>query len=63
MENGFCESFDARLQEELLNGKVVYSLLEMKILIEQWCHQYNSVRPHSELSYLPPAPEGIITVD
>tara|TARA_B110000008_G_scaffold238636_1_gene244980 strand:- start:31544 stop:31723 length:180 start_codon:yes stop_codon:yes gene_type:complete len=59
MENGF----GARLEEELLNGKVFYLLLEIKILNEQWCHQYNNVRPYIELSYHPPAPEGIITVD
>jgi len=62
-ENGYCESFNARLRDELLNGEVFYTLKEAQIIIEQWRRHYNTVRPHSALGYCPPAPEPIITMD
>jgi putative transposase len=55
-ENGYCESFNGKLRDELLNGEIFYSLKEAKVLIEQWRHHYNTVRPHSSLGYRPPAP-------
>ena len=62
-ENGYCESFNARLRDELLNGEVFYSLKEAQIVIEEWRKHYNTIRPHSDLGYRPPAPESIVTVD
>ena len=62
-ENGYCESFNARFRDELLNGEIFYTLPEAKILIERWRHHYNTVRPHSALGYRPPTPESIITID
>ena len=59
-ENGFIESFNARLRDELLNGEIFYSLKEAQILIEHWRKHYNTRRPHSSLGYRPPAPETII---
>ncbi len=56
-ENGYCESFNGKLRDELLNGEIVYSLKEAKIVIEQWRKHYNTVRPHSSLSCRPPAPQ------
>ncbi|QZO02111.1 IS3 family transposase [Chenggangzhangella methanolivorans] len=56
-ENGYCESFNARLRDELLNGEIFYSLAEAKAVIEGWRRHYNAVRPHSALGYRPPAPE------
>ena len=56
-ENGYVESFNARLRDELLNGEIFYTLKEAQILIEQWRVHYNTVRPHSALGYKPPAPE------
>ena len=56
-ENGYCESFNARLRDELLNGEIFYSLAEAKVVIEGWRRHYNAVRPHSALGYRPPAPE------
>lgn len=56
-ENGYCESFNGKLREELLNGEIFCSLKEAKVLIEQWRHHYNTVRPHSSLGYRPPAPQ------
>ena len=59
-ENGYCESFNGKLRDELLNGEIFYSLKEAKVLIEQWRHHYNTVRPHSSLGYRPPAPQTIV---
>ena len=62
-ENGYCESFNARFRDELLNGEVFYTLKEAQIIIEQWRRYYNTIRPHSALGYRPPAPETIIPID
>ena len=56
-ENGFIESFNARLRDELLNGEIFYSLREARIIIESWRRYYNTVRPHGSLGYRAPAPE------
>ncbi len=62
-ENGYCESFNARFRDELLNGEVFYSLCEAQIIIEAWRKHYNTKRPHSALGYRPPAPETIVAMD
>jgi len=59
-ENGYCESFNARFRDELLNGELFYTLKEAQIIIEKWRKHYNTRRPHSALGYRPPAPESII---
>ena len=59
-ENGYIESFNGKLRDELLNGEIFYTLLEAKVLIERWREHYNRVRPHSSLGYRPPAPETIV---
>ena len=59
-ENGDVESFNGKLRDELLNTEVFNTLLEAKVLIEQWRVHYNTVRPHSSLGYRPPAPEVIV---
>ena len=56
-ENGYCESFNGKLRDELLNGEIFCSLKEAQIVIEQWRKHYNTVRPHSALGYRPPAPQ------
>ena len=56
-ENGYNESFNGSLRDELLNGEIFYSLVEARVLIEAWRRHYNTVRPHSSLGYRPPAPE------
>jgi transposase InsO family protein len=61
-ENGYIESFNGKLRDELLNREIFTTLTEAKILIEQWRREYNHVRPHSALSYRPPAPEVRIPV-
>jgi len=58
-ENGYIESFNGKLRDELLNREVFATLMETQILIEQWRKEYNQVRPHSALGYRPPAPETI----
>jgi transposase InsO family protein len=58
-ENGYCESFNGKLRDELLNGEIFYSLKEVQILTERWRREYNTIRPHSSLGYRPPAPETI----
>jgi putative transposase len=61
-ENGYIESFNGKLRDELLNREIFTTLLEAQILIEQWQKEYNQVRPHSSLGYRPPAPEARIPV-
>jgi len=59
-ENGYIESFNARLRDELLDGEIFYTLAEARIVIESWRRFYNTVRPHGSLGYRPPAPEVFI---
>jgi transposase InsO family protein len=59
-ENGYNESFNGKLGDELLDGEIFYSLKEAQVLIERWRHHYNTVRPHSALGYKPPAPQTIV---
>ena len=61
-ENGYIESFNGKLRDELLNREVFTTLLEAKILVEEWRKEYNQIRPHSSIGYRPPAPEAIQTV-
>lgn len=56
-ENGYCESFNGKMRYELLNGEIFNSLLEAKVVIENWRVHYNTRRPHSSLGGVPPAPE------
>lgn len=59
-ENGYVESFHGRLRDELLNAELFDTLWEAQVLIEQWRRDYNTIRPHSSLGYLPPAPEAFV---
>ena len=61
-ENGYVESFNGKLRDELLDREIFTTLEEAKVLIEQWRREYNQVRPHSALRYQPPAPEAILTM-
>jgi transposase InsO family protein len=58
-ENGYVESFNGKLRDELLAREQFDTLLEAKVLIERWRREYNTRRPHSSLGYRPPAPETI----
>jgi putative transposase len=57
-ENGYCESFNGKLRDELLNREIFDTVLEARILTEMWRREYNQIRPHSSLGYKPPAPEA-----
>ena len=52
--NGYVESFHARQRDECLNINSVYSVLHAKVMIADWNHEYNHVRPHSSLNYKTP---------
>ena len=58
-ENGYNESFNGTLGDEVLKREIFFTLTEAKVLIEQWRREYNTIRPHSSLGYRPPAPEAI----
>ena len=58
-ENGYNESFNGKLRDELLNGEVFTTLLEAQVLIENWRKEYNHIRQHGILGYKPPAPDAI----
>jgi transposase InsO family protein len=54
-ENAYCESFNGKLEDELLNGEQFETLKEAKVLVEDWRLDYNHHRPHSSLKYKTPA--------
>jgi len=58
-ENGYIESFNGKLRDELLNREIFETLLEAKTLVGWWKREYNEFRPHSSLGYRPPAPETL----
>ena len=62
-ENGYVESLNVKLRDELLNREIFDTLLEAKILVERWRREYNQIRPRSSLGYLSPAPEAIQPID
>jgi transposase InsO family protein len=57
-ENGYIESFNGKLRDELLNREIFDTLLEAKVLTEEYRREYNTIRPHSSLNYRPPAPKA-----
>jgi putative transposase len=59
-ENGYIESFNGKMRDELLNVEIFYTLKEAQVLIEDWRRHYNTKRPHSSLNYRPPTPEAIL---
>lgn len=60
-ENGYIESFNGKMRDELLNREIFFTLTEAKVLIEQWRKEYNQIRPHSALGNRPPAPEAVMS--
>jgi len=59
-ENGYNESFNGKLRDELLDREIFYTLRQAQVLIERWRVHYNTIRPHSSLGYRPPAPEAVL---
>lgn len=58
-ENGYCESFNPKLRDELLNGEIFFPLAEARVVVEAWRVHYDTILPHSSLDYRPPAPEAL----
>ena len=59
-ENGYIESFNGKLRDEVLNREIFDTLYEAKVLVERWRNEYNHKRPHSALGYRPPVPEAVL---
>ena len=59
-ENGYIESFNGKMRDELLNGELFTNIMEARVLIEGWRREYNTTRPHSAKGYRPPAPEAVL---
>lgn len=59
-ENGYIESFNGKMRDELLDREIFYSLKEAQVMLEMWRKHYNTIRPHSALGYLPPAPAALV---
>jgi transposase InsO family protein len=54
-ENGYIESFNGRLRDDILDRELFYSVKEAKVIVEDWRLEYNNHRPHSGLGYMTPA--------
>ena len=61
-ENGYIESFNGKMRDELLEREIFTTLGEAKVLIGQWRKEYNQVRPHSSLGYRPPTSEAKLSL-
>jgi putative transposase len=57
-ENGYAESFNSKVRDELLNAEEFGSLLEARLLAKEWRRDYSHVRPHSSLGYRTPTEWG-----
>ena len=55
MQNGYIESFNGRMRDELLNESLFFGLDHARSAIAEWAADYNTARPHSSLAYLTPA--------
>ena len=62
-ENGYIESFNGKLRDELLERELFYTLLEVRVLTKRYRRTYNQIRPHNSLGYRPPAPEALLPAD
>ena len=61
-ENGYIESFNARMRAEFLNGEIFDTMFEAQVLTQRWVRYYNQVRPHSSLGGRPPAPQTVVLI-
>jgi putative transposase len=55
MENGYVESFNGKMRDELLNETLFFNLDQARKVIAAWVEDYNTARPHSALAYQTPA--------
>ena len=60
-ENGYIESFNGKLRDELLARELFYTKLAVRVLTERYRQTYNRIRPHSSLGFRPPVPETVMT--
>ena len=61
-ENGYIESFNGKLRDEVLDREIFDTLWEARTVIGSWRREYNFVRPHSSLGYRPPTPEAVFPI-
>ena len=57
--NGYVESFNGKLRDELLDREIFHTFWEAQVLIQRWRRTYNQIRPHSSRGYRPLAPEAL----
>ena len=62
MPNSYCESLNARMRDEFLNGELFDTITEAAVLTRRWVHDYNAIRPHSALGYCPPTPQAFLVI-
>ena len=62
-ENGYIESFNGKLRDELLDREIFYTSLEVRVLTERYRRTYNRFRPHNSPGYRPPAPEALLPAE
>ena len=55
MQNGYVESFNGKMRDELLNETLFFNLDQARKVIAEWVEDYNTTRPHSALAYQTPA--------
>jgi putative transposase len=54
-QNGFVESFNGRMRDELLNETLFFTVRQARSILARWIDDYNTERPHSSLGYATPA--------
>lgn len=59
-KNGYIESFNRKVRDELLDRKIFTTMFKAQVLIEKWRRDYNRIRPYSALGYRPPVPGAIM---
>ena len=59
-EDGYCESFNARMRDEFLDGGLFGNLYEAKVFTDRWIRYYNTGRPHSSIGGRPPVPQSLV---
>ena len=62
-ENGYVESFNGKLRDELLNRAIFYTLKKVQVLTKRYRKTYNHIRARSSLGYRPPAPKAVLTAE
>jgi len=61
-ENGYIESFNARMRAEFLNGELFDTMFEAQVMMQRWIRYYNHIRPHSSFGGRPLAPQTVVPI-